>query len=152
MNIKDDPVYQDKLRKMHAVRRYLKIREKVYIARRDAGFNVKEEERVRAWLSEYACYLEADAHWMKEDYEHQIADYRRTIDSYIDADRLSDTSTCKDLPRASGAQPGLVCYTRADISRKVAESLALAAECDEIAIRYKALVKAYQSAYSAKEE
>ena len=87
-----------------------------------------------------------------QDYEHQIADYRRTVDAYVDADRLSDTSTCKDLPRAPGAQPGLVCYTRADIQRKVAESLALAAECDEIAIRYKALVKAYQSAYSAKEE
>ena len=71
MDIKDDPVYQDKLRKMHAVRRYLKAREKVYIARRDAGFNVKEEERVRAWLSEYACYLEADAHWLKEDYERR---------------------------------------------------------------------------------
>ena len=87
-----------------------------------------------------------------QDYERQVADYKRTIDSYIDADRLSDTSTCKDLPRASGAQSGLVCYTRADIQKKVAESLALAAECDEIAIRYKALVKAYQSAYSAKEE
>ena len=87
-----------------------------------------------------------------QDYEHQIADYKRSIDSYVDADRLSDTSTCKDLPRAPGAQPGLVCYSRTDIQRKVAESLALAAECDEIAIRYKALVKAYQSAYSAKEE
>ena len=86
------------------------------------------------------------------DYERQVADYKRTIDSYIDADRLSDTSTCKDLPRAPGAQPGLICYTRADIQRKVAESLAVGAECDEIAIRYKALVKAYQSAYSAKEE
>ena len=87
-----------------------------------------------------------------EDYERQVADYKRTIDSYIDADRLADTSTCKDLPRAPGAQPGAVCYSRADISRKVAESLDIAAECDEIAIRYKALVKAYQSAYSAKEE
>ena len=86
------------------------------------------------------------------DYERQVADYKRTIDSYIDADRLSDTSTCPKLPRASGAQPGLVCYTKSDIQRKVAESLALAAECDEIAIRYKAVVKAYQSAYSAKEE
>ena len=85
------------------------------------------------------------------DYERQVADYRRTIDSYVDADSLSDTSTCKDLPRAPGAQPGLVCYTRADIQRKVAESLALAAECDEIAIRYKALVKAY-NALGAKEE
>ena len=62
-----------------------------------------------------------------QDYEHQIADYRRTVDAYVDADRLSDTSTCKDLPRASGAQPGLVCYTKSDIQRKVAESLALAA-------------------------
>ena len=87
-----------------------------------------------------------------EDYERQVADYKRTIDSYIDTDRLSDTSTCPDMPAKTGAQPGLVCYSRADIQRKVAESLALAAECDEIAIRYKALVKAYQSAYSAKEE
>ena len=80
-----------------------------------------------------------------EDYEHKIADYKRSIDSYVDTDRLSDTSTCKDLPRASGAQPGLVCYTKSDIQRKVAESLALAAECDEIAIRYGALVKAYNA-------
>lgn len=86
-----------------------------------------------------------------EDYQRQVADYKRTIDAYIDADRLSDTSTCKDLPRAPGAQPGLVCYTRADIQRKVEQSLAIAAECDEIAIRYKALVKAY-GALSAKEE
>ena len=86
-----------------------------------------------------------------QDYEHQIADYRRTVDAYVDADRLSDTSTCPKLPEASGTQPGLVCYTRADISRKVAESLALAAECDEIAIRYKAVVKAY-NALGAKEE
>ena len=87
-----------------------------------------------------------------EDYERQVADYKRTIDSYIDADRLSGTSTCKDLSKPSGTQPGLVCYTKSDISRKVAESLALAEECDEIAIRYKAVVKAYQSAYGAKEE
>ena len=81
-----------------------------------------------------------------EDYEHQIAEYKRTIDSYVDADGLSDTSACKDLPRASGTQPGLVCYTKSDISRKVAESLAVGAECDQLAIRYKAVVRAYESA------
>ena len=87
-----------------------------------------------------------------QDYEHQIADYRRTVDAYVDADSLRDSRKCPAVPRASGAQPGLVCYTKSDIQRKVAESLALAAECDEIAIRYKAVVKAYQSAYGAKEE
>ncbi len=81
-----------------------------------------------------------------EDYEHQIADYRRTVDAYVDADRLSDTSTCPTLPKAPGAQPGLVCYSRADIQRKVAESMAIAAECDQLAIRYRALVRAYESA------
>lgn len=86
-----------------------------------------------------------------QDYEHQIADYRRTVDAYIDADRLSDTSTCKDLSRAPSAESGLVCYSRADIQRKIKESLDIAAECDEIAIRYKAVVKAY-GALSAKEE
>ena len=81
-----------------------------------------------------------------EDYEHQISDYRRTVDAYVDADRLSDTSTCPKLPKAPGAQPGLVCYSRADIQRKVAESMAIAAECDQLAIRYRALVRAYESA------
>ena len=61
-----------KTRKMYAVRRYLKTREKVYIARRDAGINLKEEERLRSWISEYACYLEADAHWLKVDYERRM--------------------------------------------------------------------------------
>ncbi|MGJ0538178.1 hypothetical protein [Enterococcus faecium] len=79
-----------------------------------------------------------------QDYEHQIADYRRTVDAYVDADRLSDTSTCPDMPKRSSAQPGLVCYTKSDISRKVAESMAIAAECDEIAIRYRAVVRAYE--------
>ena len=86
-----------------------------------------------------------------QDYEHQIADYRRTVDAYVDADSLSDIRPCPKLPEASGTQPGAVCYTRADIQKKVAESLALAAKCDEIAIRYKALVKAY-NALGAKEE
>ena len=86
-----------------------------------------------------------------EDYEHQIADDRRTVDAYVDADRLSDTSTCPDMPAKAGAQPRAVCYTRADIQRKVAESLAVGAECDQLAIKYKALVKAY-NALGVKEE
>ena len=80
-----------------------------------------------------------------EDYERQVADYKRTIDSYVDADSLSDIRPCPKLPKPSGTQPGLVCYTKSDISRKVAESLALAAECDQLAIRYKAVVRAYES-------
>ena len=86
------------------------------------------------------------------DYEHQIADYRRTVDAYVDADRLSDTRPCPDVPAKAGAQPRAVCYTESDIQRKIKESLAVGAECDQLAIGYRTLVKAYQSAYGAKEE
>ena len=82
-----------------------------------------------------------------QDYEHQIADYKRSIDSYVDADSLSDTSTCPKLPEASGTQPSAVCYSRADIQGKIKESLDIAAECDELAIKYSALLKSYQGIY-----
>ena len=103
MNIKDDPAYRDKMRKLHAVKRYLKTREKVYIARRDAGFNVKEEKRVRAWLREYACYLEADAHWLKEDYERRIGRDEPSCAPAIAIPRGNIEKGCKIQP----FQPGI---------------------------------------------
>ena len=82
-----------------------------------------------------------------EDYERQVADYKRTIDSYIDADRLSDTRPCQSVPRNTTDKPGFVCYTPADIQRKIKESLDIAAECDELAIKYNALLKSYRGIY-----
>ena len=82
-----------------------------------------------------------------EDYEHQIADYRRTVDAYVDADRLSDTRSCKAVPGDTADKPGFVCYTPADIQRKIKESLDIAAECDELAIKYNALLKSYRGIY-----
>ena len=86
-----------------------------------------------------------------QDYEHQIADYRRSVDAYVDADWLADIHSCPEMPKPCGAQPGLVCDTRADVSRKHAQSLDVGAECEESAIRYKALVRAY-NALGAREE
>ena len=92
-----------------------------------------------------------------QNYLAQIDLYKKTIDAYTDADNirldsLRDSRKCPAVPAKTGAESGLVCYTRADIRKKIAESVAVGAECDELAIRYSALVKAYQSAYGAKEE
>lgn len=76
-----------------------------------------------------------------QDYEHQIADYRRTVDAYVDTDRLSDTRPCQSVSGKAGDKPGFACYSAADIQRKISASLAIAAECDELAIRYKALAE-----------
>ena len=41
----------------------------------------------------------------------------------------------------AGTKPDLICYTRSELQRKIEESLDLGKECDELAKRYKALVK-----------
>ena len=43
--------------------------------------------------------------------------------------------------QAAGDKPDLICYTRAELQRKVKESLALTREADELAIRYQTLLE-----------
>ena len=94
--------------------------------------------------------MQARLNGITENYLHEIDEYKKTINAYAANDfsisRLSDTRPCQSVPRNTTDKPGFVCYTPADIQRKVAESLALAAECDQLAIRYRALVRAYESA------
>lgn len=81
-----------------------------------------------------------------ENYLHEIDEYKKTINAYaandLDVSRLSGAHDCPAaVPEKAGNKPGFACYSAADIQRKVSESLAIAAECDELAIRYKALAE-----------
>ena len=80
-----------------------------------------------------------------ENYLHEIDEYKKTINAYaandLDVGRLSDARPCQSVPGKAGDKPGFACYSAADIQGKIKESLAIAAECDEIAIRYKALAE-----------
>ena len=51
-----------------------------------------------------------------------------------------NNNSAETVPTA-GTQSDLICYTRAELQRKIKDSLDLAAECDEVAKRYAALVK-----------
>lgn len=86
-----------------------------------------------------------------ENYLHEIDEYKKTINAYaandLDVSRLSGTRPCQSVPRNTTDKPGFVCYTPADIQEKISASLAIAAECDELAIRYKALVESYRGIY-----
>lgn len=86
-----------------------------------------------------------------ENYLHEIDEYKKTINAYaandLDVSRLSDTRPCQSVPRNTTDKPGFVCYTPADIQRKIKESLDIAAECDELAIKYNALLKSYRGIY-----
>ncbi len=45
------------------------------------------------------------------------------------------------VPAKAADRSGLKCYTDAELSRKIKSSLDIAAECDELAIKYGALLK-----------
>ena len=53
---------------------------------------------------------------------------------------LHKDSGSKTTVQTAGNKPDLICYTRAELQRKVKESLALTREADELAIKYKALL------------
>lgn len=90
--------------------------------------------------------LQKKLNGITENYLHEIDEYKKTISAYADNDislnRLSGAHDCPPaVPGKAGDKPGFACYSAADIQGKIKESLAIAAECDEIAIRYKALAE-----------
>lgn len=90
--------------------------------------------------------LQKKLNGITENYLHEIDEYKKTISAYADNDinlnRLSGAHDCPGtVPGKAGDKPGFACYSATDIQGKIKESLAIAAECDEIAIRYKALAE-----------
>ena len=101
-------------------------------------------------ISEQARQKEKDMqkklNGITENYLHEIDEYKKTISAYADNDislnRLSDTRACPGtVPGKAENKPGSICYSPAGLQRKVAETLAVGAECDQLAIKYKALVE-----------
>ena len=90
--------------------------------------------------------LQKKLNGITENYLHEIDEYKKTISAYADNDislnRLSGAHDCPAaVPEKAGDKPGFACYSAADIQGKISASLAIAAECDELAIRYKALAE-----------
>ena len=54
---------------------------------------------------------------------------------------LHENNNGAETVQTTGTQSDLICYTRAELQSKVKRSLDLAAECDNLAKRYAALVK-----------
>ena len=90
--------------------------------------------------------LQKKLNGITENYLHEVDEYKKTISAYADNDislnRLSGAHDCPAaVPGKAGDKPGFACYSAADIQEKISASLAIAAECDELAIRYKALAE-----------
>lgn len=59
-------------------------------------------------------------------------------------DGLHKDSGSKTTVQTTGDKPDLICYTRTELQSKVKRSLALAAECDALSVRYGTLLKICQ--------
>lgn len=113
--------------------------------------NAAESVRIAEQARQKEKDMQKKLNGITENYLHEIDEYKKTISAYAANDfsisRLSDTRPCQSVPRNTTDKPGFVCYTPADIQRKIKESLDIAAECDELAIKYNALLKSYRGIY-----
>lgn len=113
--------------------------------------NAAESVRIAEQARQKEKDMQKKLNGITENYLHEIDEYKKTINAYaandISLNRLSDTRPCQSVPRNTTDKPGFVCYTPADIQRKIKESLDIAAECDELAIKYNALLKSYRGIY-----
>ena len=54
---------------------------------------------------------------------------------------LHENNNSAETVQTTGTQSDLICYTRAELQRKIKDSLAITKEADELALKYKALVE-----------
>lgn len=116
--------------------------------------DIKSQERYRALLdsqnTEIVTYLDriAELNAQHEADVEALADAHFKDSIIINADDTD--SKCDRVSVSKGDTSGvhktsnksdLVCYTRAELQRKIAESMAITRDADELRERYKALVK-----------
>lgn len=86
---------------------------------------------------------------LKEEHKHEIESIQsiQLSDTVTTTECLQPASshTTERVPKAAKTRPNTVCYSEADILRKVKESMVIAEECDELAHRYNTLLEVVQT-------
>ena len=100
---------------------------------------IQAQEKINAIVAEQIAGEER----IKNEYETVIADLRNGNYEFSGVRDCSDKTAGNDMPAKTGTPAGLVCYSKAELQRKVEESLAIAKECDELAERYEKLKEVY---------
>lgn len=117
--------------------------------------DLKSQERYRALLdsqnTEIVTYLDRIAELnAQHDADVEALADAHFKDSIVITDTDADDCKCDRVSVSKSDTSGvhqtsnksdLVCYTRAELQRKIAESLAITRDADELRERYKALVK-----------
>lgn len=113
----------------------IEAEQKVNVLREEIkALNLKNENLVRTMEQEAIEQL----HEQKESYEKIIDDLRTR---FGDDGVFDSTRTCDDLFRNGEDSRGFICYTEADLHRKIEKSLAITHEADQLAVKYATVLK-----------
>ena len=79
---------------------------------------------------------------MQNEHEKDIIDLNNLRDTINVPKCVSNSSkTDKPVSGKTKSQSGVRCYTEAELQRKIERSLVIAGECDELAVKYNALLR-----------
>lgn len=100
---------------------------------------IQAQEKINTIVAEQIAGEER----IKNEYKTVIADLRNGNYEFAGVHDCPDKAAGNDMPAKTGTPAGLVCYSKAELQRKVEESLAIAKECDKLAERYEKLKEVY---------
>ena len=66
---------------------------------------------------------------------------RDAFDVKLDGMCNANNSGSSTVSKKTGTQSHLKCYTRAELQRKIEQSMAIVRECDQVALRYRSLLE-----------
>lgn len=95
------------------------------------------DAREKSIVSQYVTEIEL----LKEEQTNEIESIKST--------QLSNTTKCMSdsntsstrVPTEVKTRPNTICYAESELLRKVKESLAITAECDQLAVKYNTLLE-----------
>ena len=106
----------------------------------------EQNETVTAYLNEINVLKQQHEQDLKEI---ENAKFKDTVTVPVPFPVIKHDTNCgmhkdnnsAETVQTTGTQSDLICYTRAELQRKIKDSLDLAKEADEIALKYRALVE-----------
>lgn len=94
--------------------------------------DTREKEIVSSYLSQIETLKEAQYEEIQSIKSEHISDTVKC---------MSDSNTSKGVSPKVRTRSDLICYTEAELLRKIKESMVIAGECDQLAARYNTLLK-----------
>ena len=110
----------------------------------DNGIIIREQEqKYLAERDRIATEYQTTIEGLKAAHDKEIIDLNRLRDTVRvpECVPVSADKSGAGVPAKAADRSGLKCYTDAELSRKIKSSLDIAAECDELAVKYGALLQ-----------